>query len=133
MNFVQKNYTNKIRKIIPKNYTTYNINETSVAVNELINFFNYCFLMRNGFFIENFNKRQLHCICEAYNKMKTNIIVNGNNTVFDRLSESEIRQFKFIINKNINNKIYEKFEWLTKNGLQICLDLLSCAYYASQK
>ena len=133
MDFVHKDYTNKILKIIPKDYTNYNINETSVAVNELINFFNYCFLTRNGFFIENFNKRQLHGICEAYNKMKTNIIVTGNNTVFDRLSEAEIRQFKFIINKTINNKIYEKFKWLTKNGLQICLDLLSCASYESQK
>lgn len=125
MDFVHKNYTNKIRKIIPKDYTNYDIDEISIAVNELINFFNYCFLNRNGFFIENFNKRQLHDICESYNKIKTNIIVTGNNTVFARLSESEIRQLKFIISKTINNKIYENFEWLTKNGLRICLDLLS--------
>ena len=127
MEFNKKNYTNKIRKTIPKNYVNYSLDDTAHAINEFINFMNYCFLTKNNFFVENFNKKQLRDVCYYYNQMKSNILINNksDNTIFDNINLAGIKQLKFILIKNLNNKTYDNFEWLSKNGLTICLDLLN--------
>ena len=125
MDFQIKNYNNKIRKIIPKDFNNYSLYETAQAVNEMINFLNYCFHEKNNFFINNFNKSQLRVICDTYNTLKTNIIITGNNTIFDKINSSGIKQLKFILTVNLRNQIYNRIECLTKDGLQICIDLLN--------
>lgn len=121
-NFKHKNYSNKIRKIIPNDVSTHNEEEMVSSINWLINFMNYCFFQRNNFFVDNFNKRQIRNVLNTYNSIRSNIIIpQHNTTVFSNLTISDLKQLKFILLRNINNNS----ECVSKKYLQVCLDLLN--------
>ncbi|MDE6289278.1 MAG: hypothetical protein K2L64_00770, partial [Ureaplasma sp.] len=86
---------------------------------------NYSFLMRNDFFIDNFNKKVLRIIYPAYNKIKTNIITASCNYLFESLSNQQLKSIRFIVLNAINH--YEKIpcQIISKNSLFHCLTVIN--------
>lgn len=78
-----------------------NMNLSSDDVNQLVIFLNYCFLTKNNFFVENFNKNMLKNVYHVYNTIKTNIISCDNNLYTD-IDISELKLLKFILNNFVN-------------------------------
>jgi uncharacterized protein YqgV (UPF0045/DUF77 family) len=93
-------------------------------INEFINFMNYCFLVRNNFFIENFNTKIIKYVCQAYNKIKTNILDNECTDLFANIEQADLKTIRFIV-KNIANN-YDRFieynskmaEHVSKDGMK---------------
>ena len=94
-------------------------------MNDFINMMNYSFLMKNDFFIENFNKKVIRIIYPAYNKIKTNIITNTCKYLFESLTKQQLKSIRFIILNAINN--YEKIpcQLISKNSLFHCLTAIN--------
>lgn len=132
-----KDYT---PKIIKKLYNGENLQEKSEDINNLIVLLNWCFHTKNNFFIEDFNKRLVHPVCDSYNKLKSNIL--GDNIfynieeVFADISPENIKTLRFILLRYIN--IYDTllenhkssdnrynintlWERVTKNSMKNCV------------
>ena len=94
-------------------------------MNDFINMMNYSFLMKNDFFVENFNKKVIRIIYPAYNKIKTNIISSNCNYLFESITKQQLRSIRFIILNAINN--YEKIpcHLISKNSLFHCLTAIN--------
>lgn len=97
----------------------------SSDMNDFINMMNYSFLMKNNFFIDNFNKKVIRIIYPAYNKIKTNIITNNCNYLFESLTKQQLKSIRFIVLNAINN--YEKIpcHLISKNSLFHCLTVIN--------
>jgi hypothetical protein len=78
-------------------------------INSLVMFLNYCFTMKNNFFIENFNKGMIKNVYHVYNKMKTNIFSESEN-LYTSLLPSDTKLLKFILSNFLSNykKISDK-------------------------
>lgn len=71
-------------------------------INSLVMFLNYCFTMKNNFFIENFNKGMIKNVYHVYNKMKTNIFSESEN-LYASLLPSDTKLLKFILSNFLSN------------------------------
>ena len=71
-------------------------------INSLVMFLNYCFTMKNNFFIENFNKGMIKNVYHVYNKMKTNIFSESEN-LYTSLLPSDTKLLKFILSNFLSN------------------------------
>lgn len=71
-------------------------------INSLVIFLNYCFTMKNNFFIENFNKGMIKNVYHVYNKMKTNIFSESDN-LYTSLLPSDTKLLKFILSNFLSN------------------------------
>lgn len=82
-------FTNKLKsKNLPAEEVT--------AINEFVNFINFCFTEKNNFFITSFNKYSLRRIYTFYNTLKSNIICETNN-ITDNMVPEDIKCIKFVI------------------------------------
>ena len=97
----------------------------SSDMNDFISLLNYSFLMKNDFFIDNFNQKVIRIIYPAYNKIKTNIISKNCNYLFESLTIQQLKSIRFIILNAINN--YEKIpcQIISKNSLFHCLTVIN--------
>ena len=97
----------------------------SSDMNDFISLLNYSFLMKNDFFIDNFNQTVIRIIYPAYNKIKTNIISKNCNYLFESLTIQQLKSIRFIILNAINN--YEKIpcQIISKNSLFHCLTVIN--------
>lgn len=110
----EKDYTNKIKTKITKKSTT-----TPADINNIIILLNYCFLNKNDFFVDNFNKRSIKNLNYFYNILKTNILNANILDIFNNTKKEDILLLKFIISNFLNN--YEK---IRDNNEKLC-DLIS--------
>lgn len=72
------------------------MNLTGDDINSLIMFLNYCFTMKNNFFIEDFNKGMIKNVYHVYNRMKTNIFAENSN-LYTGLQKADLKLLKFIL------------------------------------
>lgn len=84
-----------------KNMST-EMNLPAEDINSLVMFLNYCFTMKNNFFIENFNKGMIKNVYHVYNKMKTNIFSESEN-LYASLLPSDTKLLKFILSNFLSN------------------------------
>jgi hypothetical protein len=86
-------------------------------INEFLNFMNYCFLVRNNFFIENFNVKKIKHVHEAYNQIKTNILDKDCANLFKDVDYADIKTVNFIVKNFINN--YNNFMNINKKMIGV--------------
>lgn len=102
-NQIFKDYT---PKIFNKLYNGENLQEKSEDINNLVILLNWCFNTKNNFFIDDFNKRLVHPVCDSYNKLKTNILSSdvfyNIEEVFKDIPEENIKTLRFILLRYIN-------------------------------
>lgn len=120
---VKRDYTKKIQG-------RYDINSSDI--NEFISLMNYCFLMKNNFFVENFNKKTTKNIYLCYNQMKTNILNPNNNDLFENVTKESLKSVKFVLTNFISK--FEKItnenenvltQFCSKNGIRKFLDSIN--------
>lgn len=103
-----KDYSIKLKNKLPDNIN-------SSDINEFISLLNYCFLMRNNFFVPNFNKKSINFIYLSYNKIKTNILTQNINNIFEDISSDNIKLLRFILINFVNN-----YQEIFDNNQEIC-------------
>jgi hypothetical protein len=123
---IYKDYTEKIKNKLPENLEAEDINQ-------LISFFNYSFQHKNDFFVKNFNKRVINNVYLTYNKIKTNILTEEINDLFEGISIENLKLVRFILINFVNN--YEEINFsleymgidsiITKNSMEKCLTYLN--------
>lgn len=134
-----KDYSPKIKE---KLYNTENLNEKSSDINNLIILLNWCFHTKNNFFVPNFNKRLVHPVCFAYNKIKNNILTQNVfykiEDVFTDIPKENIKTLKFILLRYINiydslpdsepitnnQNINTLWETVTKKSIKNCISYM---------
>ena len=103
-NQIFKDYTLKIKNKL--NIDNHDKLLLSEDINNLIIFFNWCFLKKNNFFIHDFNKRNIFLVCTSYNQIKTNIlskeIFNEISDIFENIPENNLKTIKFILYQYTN-------------------------------
>lgn len=121
----KKDYTSKIITKLDKLKSIKNKEEFSSDMNNFINLMNYCFLMKNNFFVESFNQKAIRIIYPGYNKIKSNIINSDCSYLFDTLTAQQLKSIRFIIVNAINN--YERIECsiISKTSLFHCLSTIN--------
>jgi len=105
----KKDYTLKIIDKLNDNYTK------PEDINNMIIFLNYCFLNKNNFFVDNFNKKVIKNICLTYNQIKTNIFTPSITDVFYSIESDNVKLIRFIIINFINN-----YETIKPNNEELC-------------
>lgn len=110
-----KDYIEKIKNKLVYDSSITNKDEVAKDFNSLINFMNFCFLNKNNFFVENFNKRVIKTVCLTYNKIKTNILTNNVFDLFDKIELDGMKSIRFIIINAINN-----YQTIKENNEEIC-------------
>lgn len=109
-NSYNKNYTGKIVDKLHDDIAK------PEDINNIIVLLNYCFLYKNNFFVENFNKKVIKNITLTYNQIKTNIFTSSITDIFYSVELCNIKLLRFIIINFINN--YEKIK---PNNQELCL------------
>ena len=86
--------------------------------NSLIVLLNWCFITKNDFFIDNFNRKFVRPICTTYNQIKTNILTKDETDIFHNISEANLKQLKYILYQYVNN-----FDAISANetNTELCL------------
>jgi len=99
-----KDYTEKILPKINKYLLTKNaVNISANDINNLVVLLNWCFLLKNNFFIKDFNKRLVFAICDAYNQLKTNILSPDDNMcILDNIDIEKLKTMKFILHQYVS-------------------------------
>ena len=97
----------------------------SSDLNDFINMMNYSFLMKNDFFIDNFNKKVIRIIYPAYNKIKTNIISDNCNYIFESVTQQQLKSLRFIIINAVNNYGKIPCDLISKSSLFHCLTAIN--------
>jgi hypothetical protein len=123
-NTYYKNYT---KKIIQKKDIE-NENDAD-SINNFIILLNYCFHMKNNFFIPNFNKIKISNITKAYNQLKTNILTYEIISILHGINLSDLKLFQFIIKNFVNNYMeisknndnIELCSLISRESLESCL------------
>jgi len=127
-----KDYRLKIKE---KTHIT-NAGEISENINNLIILLNWCFLKKNNFFIDDFNKKNIFSVCKTYNQLKTNILSKDYfieyKNIFEKIDSTNIKTLKFILNNYVNNfniinsdtKNTELCQKISKNSMRDCLNYL---------
>lgn len=72
----------------------------------IFDIFNWCFYMKNNFFIENFNSKTLRAIRIIYNRLKNNLFNNATEDIFYGLTEKQIKLVKYILIQYLINYKY---------------------------
>mgnify|MGYP006872970518 CR=1 FL=1 len=103
-------YKNKTKNICK------NMSLSPIDVDQLVIFLNYCFLTKNNFFVENFNKNMLKNVYHVYNTIKTNIISCGDN-LYTNINVSELKLLKFILNNFVNK--YKNLDEYVKEYINV--------------
>lgn len=93
-------------------------------INEFLNFMNYCFLVKNNFFVDDFDINIFKHVYITYNKIKTNILEKNCNNLFEGIYPIQLETIKLIVENLITN--YEKFVevnprmmcYVSKNGME---------------
>ena len=136
INSIFRDYTIKIE---PKLYN--NSKVSADDVNNLVIFLNWCFIHRNNFFIEEFNKKSVFSICDLYNQLKTNILTVKKNIdnelspgdLLYNISHEKLKTLKFILQNYINNHdslILDSYhnrlcQKVTKDSVKNCLQYIA--------
>lgn len=89
--------------------------QASEDINSMIILLNYCFLKKNNFFIENFNKNVIKTVWKVYNTLKTNILTINKLDLFEGINSQELKSVRFIISNTVNN--YKK---IMLNNNELC-------------
>jgi hypothetical protein len=124
LNTYYKNYT---KKIVQKK--DIDGEPEANSFNNFIILLNYCFHMKNNFFIENFNKAKIGNITKSYNQLKTNILTYEIFTILNGINISDLKLFQFIIKNFItsymdiskNNENLELCSLISRDSLELCL------------
>lgn len=127
-NIIFKDYTNRLHE-------KFEVDKAS-DINNMVAFFNWCFFHKNNFFVEKFNIKFIPNVCEAYNKLKTNILSKNNNSdIFENIPISELRRIKFIMYNYIQNYdiISEKSENKLLCNIVLPETMRNCILYISEK
>lgn len=108
-----KDYTNKLNIKFNK--------EKSADINNMICYFNWCFLYKNNFFVSNFNNKYIKNVCDTYNTLKTNILVSQDQDILININVAELKRLKFILYNYIQN-----YKEIKENpGNKLLCDLIS--------
>lgn len=75
-------------------------------IDNLLMLINYCFNIRNNFFIISFNKNLLKNVYTVYNNIKTNILDPDNKELFKNIDISCLTTVRYICN-NFHNKYFD--------------------------
>lgn len=123
-----KDYTNKLREKFD--------NDKSSSINNMVILLNWSFFFKNNFFVEKFNNKYVHNVCESYNMLKTNILgKSDNNDIFDNINESELRRLKFILFNYVQS--YNKISTDPKNKMLVSVvnveSIRDCIYMINNK
>ena len=120
-----KDYTNKLNLKFES--------DKSADINSMICYFNWCFLYKNNFFVNNFNSKYIKNVCDTYNTLKTNILVNTDKDIFNNIHIAELKRLKFILHnyihryselsKNPNNKLL--CELITIDSIRNCISMVN--------
>lgn len=102
-----KDYTEKLKNKLPEQEAT--------DINNLIVFLNYCFMKRNNFFVNNFNKKTINGVCTAYNLLKTHILKPNDKNIFDNINIDGLKSIRFIILNAVNN-----YSIIKDNNTELC-------------
>lgn len=103
----------------------------SEDINEFISLINYCFLNKNNFFVENFNKKNTKNIYLCYNQMKTNILDSNNKDLFHKIDKENLKSVKFILTNFVGkyDKIVENEpiveEFCSKQGMKRFIEYIN--------
>lgn len=89
--------------------------QSAQDVNSMIVLLNYCFLKKNNFFIDNFNKNVVKTVWKVYNTIKTNILTNDKLDLFEGVNAQELKSVRFIISNTVNN-----FNKIMLNNSELC-------------
>lgn len=90
-------------------------------INEFLSFINYCFLVKNNFFVDNFDFKSLKYIYIAYNSIKSNILDKDCIDLFKGLDITTMKTLNFIVRNLIFH--YDDFELVNiKMSKYISLD-----------
>jgi hypothetical protein len=118
-------YSEKLKnKKLPQNLE-------SADINQLITLLNYCFLTKNNFFIDDFNKRVIKNVYLSYNQIKTNILTPTIKEVFNSIEKDNIKLLRFIainfVNNydNLKNNDEELFKYVEKENIKNIIKVLS--------
>lgn len=115
-----------------------NKKQASKDINCMIILLNYCFLKKNNFFIENFNKNVVKTVWKVYNTLKTNILTNNRVDLFEGIKAQELKSIRFIISNTVNNynKIMENnndlCSLISVNSLKHCLIIIGAVIKRNQ-
>lgn len=125
-----RDYVEKIKSKLIYDSTISDKQEAATDINNMIVLLNYCFLKKNNFFIDNFNKRVIKTVCLTYNNIKTNILTNTVFDLFDNVSYDGIRSIRFIIINSINNysiikQNNELCSIISRDSLKRCLVIIN--------
>lgn len=99
-------------------------------INEFISLINYCFLKKNDFFVENFNKKITKNIYLCYNQLKTNILDVNNDDLLYNINTGSLKSVKFILTNFFSNfdQLTEDepilLEFCSKQGIKRFLDYI---------
>lgn len=97
-------YTNKIKE----RFYIIDDNEFPENLNSLIVFLNYCFYKKNGFFVKNYNIKNINKVNNFYNELKSNIfnkdlVLTSSKQLFNNISDDKIKNIMFIIKNYLFN------------------------------
>lgn len=83
-------------------------NEFPENLNSLIVFLNYCFHKKNGFFVKNYNIKNINKVNNFYNELKSNIFnkdlfLTSSKQMFSNISDDKIKNIIFIVKNYLFN------------------------------
>ena len=81
-----------------------NMDYTVDQINNLVSFFNYCFVEKNSFLVPNFNCSMIHHVYTIYNHIKTNILTPTTTELFHNIDQRNIKLLRYILH-NINKEL----------------------------
>lgn len=70
--------------------------------NSMIVWFNWCFFTRNDFYVTNLNSQALKNILRIYNQIKSNMLNDSENDLFNHLTLKDFKLLKFLLHQYIN-------------------------------
>jgi hypothetical protein len=105
-----KDYT---QKITPKLFCYQHFNAKNI--NDLVILLNYCFLNKNNFFVDTFNKSVIKDISKFYNQLKTNILMIDISDIFNQIYLENFKPIRFIVINFIN-----KYKIIASNNNELC-------------
>lgn len=121
---INNDYSEKLKGKLPKDVMAEDINQ-------FITLLNYCFLKKNNFFIEDFNKRVIKNVYLSYNQIKTNILTPSIKEIFNSIEKDNIKLLRFIAINFVNNydnlidSNEELIQYVNKNNIKNIIKVLS--------
>lgn len=96
-------------------------------IDNIMTYFNYCFVVRNNFFIENFSKSSLRLLYQTYNRLKSNILNTSEMDIFSNISIQQLKTMRYIFILASNNNAHDNLEiWASgTDGKQAIKNILA--------